>query len=169
MMVRFTLDNCAGPVELLGKDQAHHLVGEGHLREGELLVGTGIDTVRKSVRATNDEDQPTGSLLLLREPAGKVDAAQFDAVFVEQNHGIGRLQLLEYQLALHRLLLLLREILGIAELGDCDYVEGHVVANALGIVADARLKVLVGSLAYEYEVSLHSRPCAWGSWETSLS
>ena len=44
MVVGFALDDGAGTVELLGEDKANHLVGKGEAGEGELLVGSGIDS-----------------------------------------------------------------------------------------------------------------------------
>ena len=43
-------------VELLGKDDAYHLVREGHAREGYLAVGCGVHGIGEAVRATDDED-----------------------------------------------------------------------------------------------------------------
>ena len=43
MVIGFALDDGAGAVDLFGEDQADHLVGEGHLGEGQLLVGPCID------------------------------------------------------------------------------------------------------------------------------
>ena len=45
MVIRFTLDDGTGTIESLGEDEAHHLVGESHLGEGNLLVGTAIDGI----------------------------------------------------------------------------------------------------------------------------
>ena len=72
-------------------------------------------------------------------------------MFVEQYNGVGGLQLLEDEFALGSLLLLFREILGVLELGDGDEFEGHIVADALNVVVDACLEVLVGGLAHEDE------------------
>ena len=43
VVVRLTLDDGACPVNLLRKDEAHHLVREGHLREANLLICTFIN------------------------------------------------------------------------------------------------------------------------------
>ncbi|CUQ64648.1 Uncharacterised protein [Segatella copri] len=43
MVVRFTFYNSTCAIERLGKDKAHHLMREGHLGEGNLLVGAVVD------------------------------------------------------------------------------------------------------------------------------
>mgnify|MGYP003539271652 CR=1 FL=1 len=42
MVVAFAANDGAGAVELLGEDQAYHLVRERHARERNLLVGTAV-------------------------------------------------------------------------------------------------------------------------------
>ena len=43
MVVRLTFYNSTCAIERRGKDKAHHLVREGHLGEGDLLVGAVVD------------------------------------------------------------------------------------------------------------------------------
>ena len=43
VVVRLTFYNSTCAIERLGKDKAHHLMREGHLGEGDLLVGAVID------------------------------------------------------------------------------------------------------------------------------
>ena len=76
-------------------------------------------------------------------------------MFVEQYNGVGWLYLFEDQFALGRLLLVFREALGILQLGDDRQLEGHVMADAIDIIADACLEMLVGGLAYQNEDGLH--------------
>ena len=64
-MIGFTPDDGAGTIDLLGEEKPYHLVAEGHARERNLLVGTLIDSRRKAIGTTDDEDQPLGRLLLL--------------------------------------------------------------------------------------------------------
>ena len=65
MMVGFTTDDGAGTVDLFGEGEADHLVREGHLRQGQLFVGTCIDGRGETVGTTDDENQPAGCLLFL--------------------------------------------------------------------------------------------------------
>ena len=76
-------------------------------------------------------------------------------MLVEQHDGVRCLDLLHDQFALGHFLLFLREALRILELGDGDKLEGHVVADPPGVVADASLEVAVGRLAHEYQYCLH--------------
>ena len=75
MMIGLAFDDGAGAVDLFGEDQADHLVGEGHLGEGQLFVGSGIDGWGEAVGAADDEDEAAGGVTLLFQPAGKLDAA----------------------------------------------------------------------------------------------
>ena len=155
VVIGLAFDDGAGAVDLFGEDKAYHLVGEGHLREGELFVGAGIDGRGEAVGASDDEDEPAGGVALLFEPAGKLDAAQLTAMFVEQDNGVGRLDELQDLLSLGRLLLVLREALRILEFRNRDELEGHVVTDTLGIVGDACLEVAVGGLTHEDQQRLH--------------
>ena len=66
-------------------------------------------------------------------------------------------------------LLLLAEALGIAQLGDNGYGEGHVVAYPFEVIVDGSNEMLVGGLAYYYQLSLHIPWLSLGSWGTILS
>lgn len=55
MVVRFAAEDGEGAVKLLGKEEAYHLVGEGHLRQGKHFIGAVVDCLREAVRAANDE------------------------------------------------------------------------------------------------------------------
>lgn len=155
MVVGFALDDGAGTVELLGEDQANHLVGKGEAGEGELLVGTLIDGGGEAIGAANDKDQATGRLLLLLQPAGKLHAAQLKAVLVEQDDVIGGLQLSEDEVSFSRFLLFLSQVLGVLQFGYGDDVKRHVVADALCIVTNASCEMLVDGLADLKKNGLH--------------
>ena len=120
------------------------------LRERQLFVGASVDGRREAVRPSDDEHEPPCRSLFLLQPSGQFHAAQLFAVLVEQHHGVLWLYLFEYQFALSRLLLFLRETLGVLELRDGHDIEGHIVADACGIVADACLEMLVVGLANKY-------------------
>ena len=155
MVVGLTFDDGAGAIDLLGEGEAYHLVGEGHLRETELFVGTAVNGGGESVGTSDDEDKAAGGLLLLFEPTGKLDAAVFLAMLVEQDDGVRGLQLFEDEFALGLLLLFLREVLGILQFGNGDNLKGHIVADTLYIVVYAGYEVLIDRLAYLYEYRLH--------------
>ena len=155
MVVGFALDDGAGTIELLGEDQANHLVGKGEAGEGELLVGTLIDGRREAVGTANDKDQTTGCLLLLLQPAGKLHAAQLKAVLVEQDDVVGGLQLAQDEVSFGSFLLFLSQVLGVAQFRYGDDVKRHVVADALCIVTNASCEMLVDGLADLKKQRLH--------------
>ncbi len=155
MVVGLTFDDGAGAIDLLGEGEAYHLVGEGHLRETELFVGTAVNGGGEAVGASDDEDEAAGSLLLLFEPTGKLDAAVFLAMLVEQDDGVRGLQLFKDQFSLALFLLFLREVLGIFQFRNGDNLEGHIMSNTFYIVVYAGYEVLIDGLAYLYENSLH--------------
>ena len=151
MMIGLTLDDRAGPVYLFRKHESYHLVREGHLRQRQLFVGTGIDGRRETVGTSYDEDEPSCRVPFPFEPLGELDATELLAVLVEQYHRVRRLRLLEYQITLGCLLLFLRQTLRVLQLRDGHDLERHVVTNALHIVTDACLEMLVGGLTHEYQ------------------
>ena len=63
--------------------------------------------------------------------------------------------MLEYQFALSLFLLFLAETLGVFKFRNGDYLEGHVVVDALHIVVDTGYEVLVHRLAYLNQYCLH--------------
>ena len=65
VVVGFVVENGEGTVELLGEDEADHLVGEGHGGKGELVVGAGIDLGGESVGASDEEDEAAGGGVVL--------------------------------------------------------------------------------------------------------
>ena len=87
-MIRFPFYNGTRAIEGFREDEAHHLMRESHLGEGNLLVGTLIDCLREAIGTTNDEDKSSGSSLLTLYPLGKFDAAEFLTMFVHQYNGI---------------------------------------------------------------------------------
>jgi hypothetical protein len=77
-------------------------------------------------------------------------------MLIEQHNGVAGLNLFQDKFALGLFLLILRQTLGILEFGDGYQFERHVVAYAVAIVVDARLEVLVGGLANQYQESFHN-------------
>ena len=60
MMIRQIVQYRQGAVELLGKDDAHHLVREGHARERYLALCSGIHGIGEAIGATNHEYEAAG-------------------------------------------------------------------------------------------------------------
>ena len=65
VVIRFTFNNSTRAIDLLGEGEPYHLMGESHLGEAELFVGTTVDSGGETVRTSNDEDKTSGGLLLL--------------------------------------------------------------------------------------------------------
>ena len=151
MVIGFTLNDGARPIELLNEEEPHHLVREGHFREREFFVGTFIDIAREAVGTTYDEHQPTGVLLGALKPLGKIHAPHFLAVLVEQYHIVGGLKVAFQQFGLLRLLLLSTKVFGVFQLGNNHQLERHIPPHPTNIVGDARLQMLVGRFTYEDE------------------
>ena len=84
-------------------------MGEGHLRQGYLFGGKGMDGVIKAIGATHNEYDTTrtGSHPLAK-PFGKNNRPAFGAVFIKQNHMVASLKLFSDKLSLLHLLLLWR-------------------------------------------------------------
>ena len=154
-MIRLSFYNGASAIECLGEDESHHLVGECHLGERELLVGAVVHSLRETVGAANHEHESSGSGLLALYPLGKLDAAELLSVLIHQHHGVRRLNQFQNQFTLPFLLLLFAEALGVLELRDGSDVEGHVVGDALGIILDASDEMLVDGLSDQNEFCLH--------------
>ena len=128
---------------------------EGHLGKGDLLVGAVIDCLRESVRTPDDKYESPGCSLLALYPFGKLDASELLSVLIHQHHGVRRLNQFQNQFTLPFLLLLFAETLGVLELRNRCYIEGHIVGDALGIIFDARNEMLVYGLADQYQFSFH--------------
>ena len=99
VVIRFTLDDSTCTIEGLGEDEAHHLVGESHLGEGNLLVGTAIDGIGEAVGTTDDEDESASRRLLALQPLGIFDASELLSVLIQQDDGVGWLDEFENQLS----------------------------------------------------------------------
>ena len=117
MMIRLPLKYRERPIQLLGKNQAHHDVREGELREGQLRVLTGIDGVGETVRTADDEGERFQSCVgTLLDKVGELLGGQLLAALIPQNHKLVGLYLLENQFPLALLLLLHRHGLGILQI-----------------------------------------------------
>ena len=155
-MIRLSIEDGIGSIELLDEDETNHLVGEGHWGKGDFLVGPGIDFGRKAIRSSNDEDESLGNgVLLLLNPVGKVDTAKGLAMLIQQDKVVGGLELAQDKLSFTSLLLVGCEGLGVFQFGNGDDVKSHIVLETSGIVVDESLYVGVGGAANEEKVELH--------------
>ena len=82
-----------GTIELLGEDKANHFMGKCHFRERHFLIGTSIDIIGETVRATDNEYQPTRHRChLLLNVARELHRRELTSVLIEKNHIIGAIE-----------------------------------------------------------------------------
>lgn len=155
MVIRFSLNNRAGTIERLCKDESYHLMRECHLGERNLLVGSVIYGLRETVGTAYHEYESASRSLLAFQPFGVLDTSEFLSMLIEQYHGVGWLYQFQDHFPLSFLLLLFAEALGVLELRDGSDIERHIVGDALGIVLDACDEMLINGLSDQYEFCLH--------------
>lgn len=156
VMVGKIFEDGKGAIELLGEDDAHHLMGEGHLRKGYFALGKGIYLRGKSIRSSYNEDEATAhGIHSLLEPLRKAYGGELLATLIEQDDVIARLNELNNLLPLALLLLFLREVLHIADVGNNFQLDGGIVVGAGKIVVDSLSEIAVIGLANGNKESLH--------------
>ena len=124
VMIRLTFYNSTCTIERLCKDEAYHLMREGHLGKGNLLVGAVIYCLRETVGTSDDKHESSGSSLLALYPFGKLDASKLLSMFVHQHYCVRRLQQFLYQFAFALFLLLFAQTLGVLEFGTMLRMKG---------------------------------------------
>lgn len=149
VVIRFSLDNRAGTIDLLGEDDTYHLVGEGHSGKRYLTICPGIDGIAEAVGTADDKDQLTGYALAVLHPGCELDGAVFLAMLIHQNDGIRGLELLEDEFSLTFLLLRLAHTFCVFQFRNDTYVEWHVVGDACGILIEQGFQMFVHRLAYK--------------------
>ena len=155
-MIRLSIEDGIGSIELLNEDETNHLVGECHWGKGDFLVGSGIDFGGKAVRSSNDEDKSLGNgVLLLLNPVGKVDTAKGLAMLVKQDKVVGGLELAQDKLSFTSLLLVGREGLGVFQFGNGDDVKSHIVLETSGILVYQTNEMWVHGLTDQKEREFH--------------
>lgn len=92
VVIRFSLDNRAGTIDLFGEDDTNHLVGEGHSGKRYLTICPGIDGIAETVGTADDKDQLTGYALAVLHPGCELDGAVFLAMLIHQDNRIRRLE-----------------------------------------------------------------------------
>ena len=83
VVVGFVAEDGHGAIELLDEEEADHLVGESHLREAELAVGTLINCFGKAIRSAYNEIEVLRGGHFLLEVGSEVHGAIFSSVFIE--------------------------------------------------------------------------------------
>lgn len=131
VVIRFAFYNSTCAVERFCKDEAYHLMREGHLGKGDLLVGAVIYSLRESVRTADDKHESSDCSLLALYPFGKFDASELQSVLIHQHHGIRRLNQFQNQFTLPFLLLLFAETLGVLEFRNRCYIDSETDSNCL--------------------------------------
>ena len=146
MVIRLSADDCESPIDLLNKEQTHHLVAESHLRERYLSLSSLIDTRRKAVRATDEQDKTLRyRLQFLLHPLAEVAAGHLLAAFVEKDQLISTLQTFQHLVGFAFLLLLFAQCLGVLQIGDFLNLKGDIMTQALSILIDqARVDIALG-------------------------
>ena len=156
MMIRFAAHDGVGAVDLFDKEEAHHLVREGHLGERDLALRRLIDAGRETVGTTDEEDQALGDRLhLLLQVLTEFARGELTTPFVQENEDVTRLEALEEHICLTLLLLLFAEVLDILEVGQLLDAEWHIVREATLIVGDSLLRQLADGLTRKDDVKLH--------------
>ena len=116
---------------------------EGHLREGELAVGTLIHRIGEAIRATDNEDKALDTRRhTLLDKVSKLNRAELQAVLIEEHKVVGVVYKAQDGLALKAFLLRLREVLCVAQVGKRGYRKAHVVVQALGVHRHKSLDLL---------------------------
>ena len=83
MVVGLAFQNREGTIKLLDKNQAHHLMTEGHGRERQFGIGAVVHFLCETVRPTYDEHQPFCSRNhLFFKAFGELNRGVLFAVFV---------------------------------------------------------------------------------------
>ena len=168
-MIRLSIEDGIGSIELLDEDETNHLVGEGHWGKGDFLVGPGIDFGRKAIGSSNDEGESLGNgVLLLLNPVGKVDTAKGLAMLIQQDKVVGGLELAQDKLSFTSLLLVGREGLGVFQFGNGDDVKSHIVLETSGIVVDETYEMWVNGLTDQKEREFHGKKVKEASPPTPL-
>ena len=145
-----------GTIELLGKDDAHHLMREGHLRQGDLALGKTVDLGREAIGTTDDKDKAAAhGIHTLLKPLGEATRGELLTTLIEQDNMVARLYELDDLLPLTLLLLLLREVLHIAYVGDDLHLYRRIVVGTAQVVVCGCGEVFIVGLADGDEESLH--------------
>ena len=149
VVVGFALEDGEGAVELFHKDEAYHLVVEGHGREGYLVVCQAVYFRCKAEGSANYKYQcPHTGVHLFLNVLGKAHRCGALAVFVEQDDSVGTLQAFLQQCCLALLNQLGCGALLVFQSGDYLYLEVDVMFQSVDVGVDAFLQV--GGVGFGY-------------------
>ncbi len=146
VMVGFMPQDGKGAIELLHKDEPHHLVVERHRRKRNLVGGCLIDARGKAKCSTHDENHLTDAAVhLFLQIFGETYRGMLAPMLVQQHYSIGLVYPPEYLLGLPTLDFLGRGALLVLQCRDDLYLKVGVVRKPLHIDVYALLQVfLVG-------------------------
>lgn len=153
VMIGFTPHDSEGTIDLLDQKKAHHLMGKSHLGKRDLALRGIIDPGRKTIGASDEEDQTLGDALhLLLKILTELARGELLAFLVEQHQHVARQHTLEQHVGLPFLLLFLGEVSGILQVGNLLDGERHIMREATLVISNRLLKQLSGSLTGEKNV-----------------
>ena len=156
MVVGLAAEDGHGAIDLLDDEEAHHLVGEGHARERELLVGAGVDLRREAVGAADGQYQGRRQVYhLLGYERGEFARGEFASALVEQQQEVGGGQGVEQRAAFELFLPLGGHALCRFHVGELAQLEGDIVGNARGVAVDGLAQGLIGGAPYAGEAYFH--------------
>ena len=156
VVVGLVVEDGEGAVELFDEEEAHHLVVEGHLGEGYLVVCHVVDAGGEAEGTADDEDKAAGAgvhllLEVLREPHGGV----LFAMLVEEDDAVSTFETFEQEDGFALFDFLGRGALLVFESGDDFEVEVDVVLQSFDVDVDAFLKVGNVGLGNDEELDVH--------------
>ena len=126
------------------------------MRKGNLSLSKGVNLGGEAIGASDDKDEATAhGIHSLLDPLGKAYGGKLLTALVEQNDVVARLNELDYLLAFAFLLLFLREVLHVADVGNYLQLDGSVMIGASEIVIYSLRKIAVIGLTNGYKESLH--------------
>ncbi len=149
MVIRLTTEDRLRSVELLHSEEAYHLVREGHLTQGDSVIGSGVDFVREAVGTADDEDHPT--LPRDHHPlyvGGEGRARELPSPLVEEDQTVCRRHQTKNLRSLGLLLELGGEFARSSDVGDDLKGEGEVVSEAVGVELRELFDMPAVGLAY---------------------
>ena len=156
MVVRLVSKDGHRAVDLLDGHYSYHLVGERHLREGQLAVGTSIDGRTETVGTANDKCQIFAGRHLLLQEISILNRPEFLTVFVQQDYVHSGRQMGEDGFAFGGLELFLTERLGVFDVGNDNKLKRDIVFESLLVFIDKRSKSGICGFAYYKKGDFHS-------------
>ena len=136
-MIRLTVQDGHGAIQLFDENQADHLMGECHLAQCHLLGCDVIDSRTEAIRAANDKHQPfRNGVHLLLHVSGKLQGGELPAFLVQQHHVVAGLQRFQDKFAFTLFLLCLGEVLRVLDIRNDLHVKRDVVGKPVPIGVD---------------------------------